>query len=140
MSSNAMALLASYPRSGNTWLRSFILALSLGPEAFRASYAELDGYVPSDTSPELYTGAGIDLEALDAATILSRRDEMLRFLYETMPNLVLKTHTMLATVRGTPALAPHSSGPWSTPSATRSTSRPPLHAFSAPPPTMPFRP
>lgn len=111
MPGNAMALLASYPRSGNTWLRSYIMALSLGAEAFRASYADLDGYVPSDTAPELYTGAGIDLEALDAPAILSRRDEMLRFVHDTMPNSVLKTHTMLATVRGTPSFSAALLGP-----------------------------
>ena len=98
MSEPFVSWIASYPRSGNTWVRALLLAYQQG-DNFNLN--RMDG-IPGEPPPSYYrglwSGAG-DYDLLDWAHM---RPVALRNYYEHRRNnpFVLKTHTANAKING----------------------------------------
>lgn len=99
--------LASYPKSGNTWVRSFLAAYSFSGEC-------PDGFdlnlIPRITASESRAAAfaelaGVPFNELSDEQIDGLRSEVQRRLAKTLgPNQVVKTHNARVRHRGTPLI------------------------------------
>ncbi|MEQ8747061.1 sulfotransferase domain-containing protein [Pyruvatibacter sp.] len=89
--------IASYPKSGNTWLRAFLMQLLWGEER-SLTLADLGTYFASTTGRQWYDLAfGGDTSGLDASALLRLRHRALELMSEQSPNMVfVKTHAPLA--------------------------------------------
>lgn len=97
--------LASYPKSGNTWLRMFMTAYS--------SHGRVDintaGVTTSDTlAPFLQMACAVPHSALTNCDIVHLRPAMLVNMLSLYPRrpLYVKTHTVNATIDGIPLVSP----------------------------------
>lgn len=95
---------ASYPRSGNTWVRLFIFSLMKlsGYLPSTATPYEVDNYLPWDAVAELYRVAnhGEDVPRRDRVRL---RHAVHRQLEDSgHPMKVVKSHTLFGTVGGSP--------------------------------------
>jgi hypothetical protein len=99
--------LASYPKSGNTWLRAF-LANYLADAPAPVDINSLPDFAFGDMRIEPYARlAGKAMDRLDAPRIAALRPAVHRYFAATRPGLVfVKTHTMLTTVDGVPTITP----------------------------------
>ena len=98
--------LASYPKSGNTWLRAFLHNLLLDPD----EPIDIDDMLQvtfSDTSREWYAEAsGKDVEQLSEDEIAQLRPRVHHHLTELSPNSVfVKTHNYLGADRNVPLIS-----------------------------------
>lgn len=99
--------LASYPKSGNTWLRAF-LANYLKNEDTPEDINALPAFALGDMRIEPYLRiSGKPAAALTRADINRLRPQVHRAIAASRPGLVLvKTHTALATIAGVPTITP----------------------------------
>jgi hypothetical protein len=98
--------LASYPKSGNTWLRAFLQSL-IDPEK-RLDINRLGELFPYDVAAHYYQR--LDPRpptAYTRAEILAMRPRIQRMIAEAQPHMALvKTHSALVTEDGHPAIDP----------------------------------
>ena len=99
--------LASYPKSGNTWLRAFLanyLRNAAEPQAINA----LPEFALGDMRIEPYARiSGKDPAAMSRDEINRLRPQAHRALAAASPGLVpVKTHSAIATVGGVPTITP----------------------------------
>jgi hypothetical protein len=99
--------LASYPKSGNTWIRAF-LANVIANRPTPVPLAELPNYAKIEADPELFSQiAGRPSTELNFDEITALRPQVHMALAATSPRTVLvKTHTMWGMHNGTPLLTP----------------------------------
>ena len=93
--------LASYPKSGNTWVRAFLANLIAdGPEPL--PLAELPNYCKDEALPDLYTSiAGQPSTELDAARLCALRPQVHARIAASQPGTVLvKTHNLNGSFEG----------------------------------------
>ena len=97
--------LASYPKSGNTWLRAFLANL-IANRATPVALAELPNYGRLEADPDLYTQvAGRPSTELDSAQLCALRPQVHMALTAAAPRTVfVKTHSMLGVLDGVPLL------------------------------------
>ncbi|MEQ8345727.1 MAG: sulfotransferase domain-containing protein [Sneathiellaceae bacterium] len=97
--------LASYPKSGNTWLRAFLHNLLRDP-AKPMEINALDQFTHGDTLRHWYQrAAGAPINGWAQADIAQLRPKVHRLLTESWPDSVfVKTHNALATVDGVPLI------------------------------------
>lgn len=99
--------LASYPKSGNTWLRLFLANLFADP---RQPYDinGLTGFTFGENRGDLYEQvAGRPFESLDDETINQLRPQVHRLISRTRPDSIfVKTHSALAAVSNVPTITP----------------------------------
>ena len=93
--------LASYPKSGNTWVRAFLanlVANGSGP----LPLAELSNYCKDEALPDLYTSiAGQPSTELDAAGLCALRPQVHARIAASQPGTVLvKTHNLNGSFEG----------------------------------------
>ena len=93
--------LASYPKSGNTWVRAFLanlIADGTGP----LPLAELPKYCRDEALPDLYTDiAGQPSSELDATRLCALRPQVHARIAASQPGTVLvKTHNMNGSFEG----------------------------------------
>lgn len=99
--------LASYPKSGNTWLRAFLANLIANrPEP--VPLAELPNYGRLEAEPELYSRiAGRPSTELDFAQLCALRPQVHAAIAAAAPKTVfVKTHSMAGVMDGVPLLTP----------------------------------
>ena len=99
--------LASYPKSGNTWLRAFLanlIANRLAP----VPLAELPSYGRLEAEPELYSRiAGRPSTELDFAELCALRPQVHAAIgAAAMKTVFVKTHSMAGAIDGVPLLTP----------------------------------
>jgi hypothetical protein len=97
--------LASYPKSGNTWMRAFIHNLVENP-ARPGRIADLPGYFEDESKPRWYApyaGAG-GVEALDFDQVLALRPRVHRDIAQSRErgSVFTKTHNMFGHLQGIP--------------------------------------
>jgi hypothetical protein len=99
--------LASYPKSGNTWLRAF-LANYLADTSSPVDINSLPDFAHGDMRAEYYAQvAGRTAAELAWPDINALRPQVHRFLAGSRPGLVfVKTHTLLTTIDGVPTITP----------------------------------
>ncbi|MGF1641272.1 MAG: sulfotransferase domain-containing protein [Rhodospirillales bacterium] len=99
--------LASFPKSGNTWLRAF-LANYLRGGRLPEDVNKLPNFSYGDMRIEYYEQiSGRKAEELDYDTINRLRPRVHRFLAEAHPGLVLvKTHSILSAIEDVPTITP----------------------------------
>lgn len=99
--------LASYPKSGNTWLRAF-LANYLGDKPSPVDINSLPDFAHGDMRAEYYTQvSGKPAAELAWADINALRSRVHHFLARSRPGLVfVKTHTLLTIIDGVPTITP----------------------------------
>lgn len=99
--------LASYPKSGNTWLRAF-LANYLADRAEPVDINTLPDFAYGDMRSNYYAQvSGKPAETLGWEEINRLRPRVHRFLAQSRPGLVfVKTHTVLTTIKGVPTITP----------------------------------
>ena len=95
--------LASYPKSGNTWVRAFLqnfLDASDAPSDINA----LDRYFADESKPNWYVPhAGSPLSDLDTAAICALRPLVHRDIAASRPgSVIVKTHNILGEFNGLP--------------------------------------
>lgn len=96
---------ASYPKSGNTWLRLLLLAYEQG-EAFDMN-ARPAHYVHDAARWAWEQVAPCPVEALNEAEVAALRPAVLVAIARSVPgSVVLKTHAARVSVGGVPAIAP----------------------------------
>jgi hypothetical protein len=102
----AIIWLASYPKSGNTWLRAFLHNLLRNP-ARPMDINSLDRFTHGDTLRVWYEAAqGGPIDALAPEEIAALRPRVHRRLTETFPDSVfVKTHNMLGDWHGVPLIS-----------------------------------
>ncbi len=103
--------LASYPKSGNTWLRAFLHNLLRNPDQpydinrlsdLSASDSKLSLYAPFTDRP---------VHTLDESAILALRPKVQAALAERAPDVVIvKTHNALVQYRNAPLIRPDLTG------------------------------
>jgi len=100
--------LASYPKSGNTWLRAFLANLIAGRTA-PVPLAELPRYAEQDARPELFSAAaGRPATELDFAQICALRPLVHERIAAAAPKTVfVKTHSASGSHDGVPLHNPH---------------------------------
>ena len=99
--------LASYPKSGNTWLRAFLANLFANSNhAYNIN--ELKHYSFGEMSSDLYENiAGKPLDTLTDLDIYRLRPQVHRFIASRRSETALvKTHNAIATHEGVPAITP----------------------------------
>lgn len=98
--------LASYPKSGNTWLRAFLHNLLRDP-AKPMEINALDQFTHGDTLRHWYERvAGGSLDGRSLEEVAQLRPKVHRLLTESWPDSVfVKTHNALATVDGVPLIS-----------------------------------
>lgn len=104
-SSNQIFWIASYPCSGNTWLRLFVMHLlqEVGViEDQSATLGDLGGLIPWDIHPSLYSEVtGKDFADLSAAEISKARLKVHDLLLaKAQNNLFVKTHAANGKING----------------------------------------
>jgi hypothetical protein len=99
--------LASYPKSGNTWLRSFLANL-IANRPTPVALADLPNYGRLEADPELYSqAAGRPSAELDFAQLCALRPKVHMALAAAAPRTVfVKTHSMAGALDGVPLLTP----------------------------------
>jgi len=99
--------LASYPKSGNTWLRAFLANL-IANRAEPVPLAELPNYGRLEADPELYSRlAGRPSTELDFAQLCALRPQVHTAIAAAAPRTVfVKTHSMAGAMDGVPLLTP----------------------------------
>ncbi|HZP68154.1 MAG TPA: sulfotransferase domain-containing protein [Rudaea sp.] len=99
--------LASYPKSGNTWLRAFLANL-IANRSTPVPLAELPNYGASESDPELYTRlAGRPSTELDFAALCALRPQAHAAIAAAAPRTVfVKTHTRAGVFEGVPLHTP----------------------------------
>ncbi|MEJ2016631.1 MAG: sulfotransferase domain-containing protein [Limibacillus sp.] len=98
--------IASYPKSGNTWVRAFIANL-MAPEQ-PVPLNQIPNYVPSESAIGWYQKTGCDLETLfkpsiEGARIRGQIQEKLEAMTGGR-HLLMKTHNMLGAFDGVPLI------------------------------------
>jgi hypothetical protein len=101
----AIIWLASYPKSGNTWLRAFLCNLLQNPSK-PLDINRLGEFISSDDRRDLYeAAAGAPLDGLSDAQIAALCPWVQASLAQSAPNAVfVKTHAYLGTRHGTPQI------------------------------------
>ena len=99
--------LASYPKSGNTWMRAFLANL-VANRATPVALAELPGYGRLEADPELYSQvAGRPSTELDFDQLCALRPQVHAAIAAAAPRTVfVKTHSMAAVHDGVPLITP----------------------------------
>lgn len=102
--------LASYPKSGNTWLRAFLANLVLDRKE-PLPINDLRAFTFSDTRPRFYAAAaGQSLEslALNDAEVVALRPKVQALIAAERPHdHFVKTHSIFGKVGGQPLFAPN---------------------------------
>jgi hypothetical protein len=95
--------LASYPKSGNTWLRAFIANL-IANRPTPVPLAELPKYGDLEASPDWYSqAAGRPSIELDFAQLCALRPQVHRLIAQAAPRTVfVKTHSLTGALDGIP--------------------------------------
>lgn len=95
--------LASYPKSGNTWMRSFLHNLLRNTQK-PADINELDHFCLGESSATWYAKFGIeDVTQVDHAQLAALRPEVQREFTQVFPDSVfVKTHNFLGEWHGVP--------------------------------------
>lgn len=103
--------LASYPKSGNTWLRAF-LANYLADARAPVNINTLPDFAFGDMRSEYYSRVGgRPADALSWPEVNALRPAVHRFLAGSRPSLAfVKTHTLLTTIDGVPTITPEATG------------------------------
>jgi len=99
--------LASYPKSGNTWLRAFLANyLSNAPQALPIN--DLPNHILGDNMVVHYLQySGLKAEQLDRETIAQLRPRVHRWLAASRAeDVFVKTHNVIARVDGVPLITP----------------------------------
>src|SRR5689334_10323162 len=101
--------IASYPRSGNTWVRAFLYELLRRQGVFAASAGDLrplDRYLPSDAAPMFYSRlTGLGPASITPAIAAATRSKVHRLLAETVTApLYVKTHAAYGRFNGQPTI------------------------------------
>jgi hypothetical protein len=100
--------IASYPKSGNTWLR-FLLANYLEDSEAPLAINHLGRYSYSDAEARFYVGpSGKREDALSAQETQRLRPRVQAELASLADRVFVKTHNALARLDGTPTIAPES--------------------------------
>lgn len=104
---NRILWLASYPKSGNTWLRAFI-ANYLADQRLPVEINSLPDFAHGDMRVDYYAQvAGRAAEELTQADIDALRPAVHRFLAASRREIVfVKTHSALGIVGGVPTITP----------------------------------
>lgn len=99
--------LASYPKSGNTWLRAFLANL-VANRPTPVPLAELSNYGKLEADPELYSQvAGRPSTELDFDQLCALRPQVHAAIAAAAPRTVfVKTHTMAGMHEGTALITP----------------------------------
>jgi hypothetical protein len=99
--------LASYPKSGNTWLRAFLANL-IANRTTPVPLAELPNYGRLEADPGLYSQiAGRPSTELDFAQLCALRPQVHEAIAAAAPRTVfVKTHSMAGAIDGIPLLTP----------------------------------
>jgi hypothetical protein len=99
--------LASYPKSGNTWLRAFLANL-IANRPTPVPLAELPNYGRLEAEPELYSRiAGRPSTELDFAQLCALRPQVHAAIAAAAAKTVfVKTHSMAGAIDGVPLLTP----------------------------------
>lgn len=107
MSAHKIVWIASYPKSGNTWVRAFLANYFLG-EAEGLKPSEWSNFVISDVNDALYrTVAGGTLQIEELEAYLKLRDRALRALHDSQPgHRFVKTHHRSASIKGHALIPP----------------------------------
>ncbi|MBT5434019.1 MAG: sulfotransferase domain-containing protein [Alphaproteobacteria bacterium] len=97
--------LASYPKSGNTWLRAFLTNLMTNAER-PVTLDELGRLTAGDAEPSRYVAlAGKPIEALDSATVAALRPRVqAQLAAESAETRFVKTHSALMGAHGVPSI------------------------------------
>lgn len=101
----AIVWLASYPKSGNTWVRVFLANLLADPEA-PLPLPELSRYVFSEHSTRHYERlSGKPIDRLSAKEVAQLRPAVQRSLFPgPKQNVFVKTHAAVTTFQGLPTI------------------------------------
>jgi len=99
--------LASYPKSGNTWMRAFLANL-VANRTTPVALAELPGYGRLEADPEVYSQvAGRPSTELDFDQLCALRPQVHAAIAAAAPRTVfVKTHSMAAVHDGVPLITP----------------------------------
>jgi hypothetical protein len=99
----AIIWLASYPKSGNTWMRAFLHNLLKNPKE-PASINQLNQFCLGEDSAALYNELDPrPMSALTPAEIMALRPKVHRLLTKASPDSVfVKTHNLLGEAEGSP--------------------------------------
>jgi hypothetical protein len=99
--------LASYPKSGNTWIRAFLANLFSGAEQ-AYDINELNRFCPTLTSRALYdAAAGGPTQDLSPLEVLKLRDAVQRALCANIPeSAFIKTHSRFGARHDLPLIEP----------------------------------
>ena len=97
--------LASYPKSGNTWLRAFLHNLLTNPR-MPAQPDELARFTLSENDKGWYDRVnGAPVDGLSSAETIRMRPDVHRLMTESGPDSVfVKTHSYLGEAHGTPLI------------------------------------
>ena len=103
--------IASYPKSGNTWVRIFLNTILINPEE-PLSINEISRLTISDSMPVFYEKlAGKPIWEFDIDEVTRYRAKVHRAMTRLHPNPVLvKTHSILGEHNGIPLLTPEVTG------------------------------
>ena len=99
--------IASYPKSGNTWVRIFLNTILINPDK-PLSINEISRLTTTDSAPMLYEKlAGKSITEFDPDEVTRYRPLVHREMTKLHPNPVLvKTHSLLGEHNGIPLLTP----------------------------------
>ncbi|MEP6483909.1 MAG: sulfotransferase domain-containing protein [Rudaea sp.] len=99
--------LASYPKSGNTWIRAF-LANVVANRSIPVPLSELPNFAKLEADPELFSQiAGQPSRQLNFDQLTALRPQVHAALAASSPRtLLVKTHTMWGVHNGVPLLTP----------------------------------
>lgn len=99
--------IASYPKSGNTWVRIFLNTILINPDK-PLSINEISRLTVTDSKPFLYQKlAGKKISEFDIDEVTRYRPRVHREMTKLHPNPVLvKTHSILGEHNGVPLLTP----------------------------------
>lgn len=104
---SGLVWLASYPKSGNTWLRLFLANLFANPDA-PYDINGLTNFTFGENRGDLYEQvSGQPFESLDDEALNRLRPEVHRFIAGVRPeSIFVKTHSLLGAVAGVPTITP----------------------------------
>lgn len=99
--------IASYPKSGNTWVRIFLNTILINPEQ-PLSINEISRLTIQDSQPTLYEKlAGKSISDFDLDEVTRYRPRVHREMTKLHPNpVIVKTHSILGAHNGVPLLTP----------------------------------